>query len=117
MVASSLGWVGAASTVLAYALVSQHRLDAHSLRFQLINVVGAGLLALSAVSSDNWPSTMSNLLWMSFGAHALLRSRHAVRAAAVDRWRTRAHRRLVPVPTDDLPGPGTRATDDVTLAA
>jgi hypothetical protein len=122
LVATSVGWVGAAGTVGAYALVSQHRLDAHSLRFQLINVVGAGLLAVSAMSSANWPSTMSNLLWMSFGAHALLRNRQALRVAAVDRWRRRGHRapvsvRSVPSSSGDLPSSGIRDADEVTLAA
>jgi hypothetical protein len=74
VMATSVGWVGAAGTVGAYALVSLRRLDAHSLRFQLINVVGAALLCVSALTTHNWPSMVSNLIWMYLGSHALLQA-------------------------------------------
>ena len=109
--ASSVGWVGAVGTVGAYALVSQRRLDAHSLRFQTINVTCAALLCLSALSVHNWPSMMSNLVWMGIGLHALLRARKALRAAVADRVRhLRPHR-------DDEPPGGTSNADEVILAA
>lgn len=105
-----MGWVGAVGTVGAYALVSQRRMDATSLRFQLINVVCAALLAVSALSVRSWPSMMSNLVWMGIGVHALLGAREAVRAAVADRLRSvRFHR-------DDEPPAGTSA-DEVILAA
>jgi hypothetical protein len=89
--ATSVGWVGAVGTVGAYALVSRRRLDANSMRFQTINVVGAGLLAVSALSAGNWPSLVSNFVWMYFGLHALVKARHALAGAVVERWRaTRA---------------------------
>ena len=89
---STLGWVGALSTVAAYALVSQQRLDAHSLRFQAVNAVGAGMLALSALSHGNWSSAASNLLWMFFGAQALVSARALWRPGAARHWRAlRAH--------------------------
>ena len=109
--ASSLGWVGAVGTVGAYALVSQGRLHAHSVRFQMVNVVCGTLLALSALSVHSWPSTMSNLVWAAIGVHALLGSRQAIRAAVTDRLRAvRLHR------DDDPPAAGSDA-DAVILAA
>ncbi len=82
VVASTVGWVGAVGTVGAYALMSQRRLDAHSLRFQTINVACAALLSVSALSVHNWPSMASNLVWMGIGVHALLGTRQARRAEA-----------------------------------
>jgi hypothetical protein len=88
VVAATGGWIGAVGTVGAYALVSQRRIEAHSLRFQTINVVCALLLSISALSVHNWPSAASNVVWMSIGVHALLRSRQALRDAVVVRLRT-----------------------------
>lgn len=89
---STLGWVGAISTVGAYALVSNRRLDANSMRFQGINLVGGGMLALSALSHGNWSSAASNMIWMFFGAQALLSARHLWRAGATRHWRSaKAH--------------------------
>jgi hypothetical protein len=107
---TSVGWVGAAGTVGAYALVSRGSLDASSMRFQAINVVGGGLLAISALTAGSWPSFLSNLIWMYFGVHALVRSRQALYAAVAGRVRNlRMHRDQRP--TD----PG--SADEVLLAA
>ena len=86
MLASTLGWVGAIGTVGAYALVSQRKLDAHSTRFQAINVLGAGLLAISAVTHGSWPSAASNVVWMFFGAQALVSARDICRAGVTRHW-------------------------------
>ena len=110
MMASSVGWVGAVGTVGAYALVSQRRLDAHSLRFQTINVVCAALLSVSALSVRNWPSMMSNLVWMGIGVHTLLGARQALRAAVANRLRQAGFHR------EDAAG-DSAGTDEVLLAA
>ena len=111
VVAATGGWIGAVGTVGAYAMVSQRRMEAHSIRFQTINVVCAALLSASAMSMHNWPSTASNLVWMFIGVHALLGARQKVRAAVTGRLRAiRPHH-------DDEPPPSTSAADDVILAA
>ena len=79
------GWLGALGTMGAYALVSQRRLHAHSLRYQAINAVGASLLALSALSADNWPSLAANLVWMLIALASLLRAPRAL-AHALGGW-------------------------------
>jgi len=111
MVATSVGWVGAVGTVTAYALVSRRRLDANSMRFQTINVMGAGLLAVSAMSASNWPSMVSNLVWAAVGVHALVQARHALRAAVAERWRALRAQRTSVHSTRGLPD------DEVLLAA
>lgn len=114
MVATSVGWVGAVGTVTAYALVSRRRLDANSMRFQTINVMGAGLLAVSAMSASNWPSMVSNLVWAAVGVHALVQARHAVRAAVAERWRA-----LRPVAADASGSDAVAvdSADEIALAA
>jgi hypothetical protein len=108
---STVGWVGAVGTVGAYALVSQRRLDAHSLRFQMINVVCAALLSVSALSVGNWPSMMSNVVWMGIGLHALLGARRALADAVTHRLRqVRWH-------GDERPPGEADPADEVTLAA
>jgi hypothetical protein len=116
VVATSGGWVGAVGTVGAYAMVSGQRLDANSLRFQAVNVVGAALLALSALTVHNWPSMMSNLVWMSFGVYALVRARSALRAAVAWRWRRLHDRTVLRLHRDDDPA-GEGASEQVALAA
>ena len=86
LIMTTLGWVGALSTVAAYALVSQRRMDAHSLRFQAINALGAGMLAISAVGHHSWPSAASNLLWAFFGTQALVNARETWRPGAARHW-------------------------------
>lgn len=114
VVAATGGWVGAVGTVGAYAMVSQRRMEAHSLRFQVINIVCAALLATSALSVDNWPSMVSNLVWMGIGVHALLRARQAVRAAVANRLHL--HRTFRPHRSDES-DPDAPSADVVALAA
>ena len=85
MICGFAGWVGALTTMGAYGMVSQRRLHAHSLRYQAINAVGALLLALSALSADNWPSLAANLVWMLIALASLLRAPRTL-AQALGGW-------------------------------
>ena len=82
--ASTLGWVGAIGTVLAYALVSMRVLSATSRTFQAVNALGAALLTVSALAHDSWPSAASNLTWVLIALVALARSRRLAAAEAVE---------------------------------
>lgn len=67
------GWAGALLTTGGYALVSRGRISARSKPFQLANVLGGCLLAVSAVSVAAWPSVAANGVWLVIGLAALLR--------------------------------------------
>jgi len=68
------GWAGAAALLLAYGLVSSGRLNGRSIRFQLLNLVGAiGLLA-NGIWHDAWPSAALNAVWLVIGVMTLSRS-------------------------------------------
>ena len=55
-----IGWVGAAVTIGAYALVTNGRVSPSSLAYQGLNIGGAAALALSATASGAWPSAATN---------------------------------------------------------
>ncbi|WP_066460712.1 CBU_0592 family membrane protein [Sanguibacter suarezii] len=80
------GWTGALSTVFAYGMVTAKRITPDSLLFQGLNIVGAGLLAVSASTYGAWPSAVVNVIWVAIGVWALmtlLNQRARLVAAAV----------------------------------
>lgn len=76
------GWTGALATVVAYGMVTAKRIDSDSLLFQGLNIVGAGLLSISASTYGAWPSAIVNVIWVAIGLVAL-RAILAHRAATV----------------------------------
>ena len=67
------GWAGAGALLLAYGLVSAGRLDGRSLRFQLLNLVGAGGLLANGIWHGAWPSAALNAVWLVIGVTVLRR--------------------------------------------
>lgn len=66
----AIGWVGAACLLLAYARLSSGRL-AVGMRYHLLNLAGAGGLAVNGAFHQAWPSTALNLIWLGIGLIAL----------------------------------------------
>ncbi len=71
----AVGWAGAAALLLAYGLVSAGRLDARSLQFQLLNLVGAVGLLSNGIWHGAWPSAALNAVWLVIGITAIGRLR------------------------------------------
>ncbi len=69
------GWLGAASLLAAYALVSSGRLAGRGLGFQLLNLAGAVGLLVNGVYHGAWPSAALNAVWLVVGVVALVRLR------------------------------------------
>lgn len=65
------GWTGAIATVVAYGMVTAKRISPDSLVFQGLNIVGAGLLSISASTYGAWPSAVVNVIWAGIGVFAL----------------------------------------------
>lgn len=65
------GWTGAISAVVAYGLVTMKRISPDSLVFQGLNIVGAGLLSVSASVHSAWPSAVVNVIWVAIGVYAV----------------------------------------------
>lgn len=72
---NALGWVGAASLLLAYGLTSAGRLPSEGARFQLLNLLGAFALTVNSGYYGAWPSAALNIVWIVIGVVALVRGR------------------------------------------
>lgn len=75
-----VGWAGAAMILGAYALLTAGKVQADSVTYQGLNVVGA----LGFIANGWWngamPSAVLNVIWAGIGMFALARIRAARRA-------------------------------------
>jgi hypothetical protein len=69
------GWIGMALLIGAYALVTAGRILGPSLTFQLMNLLGGGLLMVNSAWYGAWPSAALNLVWVVIGSVGLVRAR------------------------------------------
>ena len=67
-----IGWVGSASYLISYFLLSINKLRSNSITYQLMNVIGAVCLIASAYSSKDRPNLFTNLVWMCIGIIAII---------------------------------------------
>ena len=67
-----IGWIGAVAVLVAYWLVSSHRLSAASVRYQWLNIVGAIGLMINAVYHEAYPSTGVNVIWLGIAVCGLI---------------------------------------------
>ena len=68
---SVVGWTGTGLIVLAYFLVSTKRIGPTTKTYQLMNVVGAIGLGVSAFVSGSWPNFGLQVIWFFIGLYAL----------------------------------------------
>ena len=68
-----IGTGGALLVLLAYYLVSTSRVSSSSIAFQLINLVGAGLLTTYALILQGWSLVFLNGVWALVATIALAR--------------------------------------------
>ena len=67
----SIGWVGAAALLVAYAMVSHKKLEGDSATYQLLNISGSLLLAANTIFYGSYPSTFVNLIWAGIAAFSI----------------------------------------------
>ncbi len=80
-----IGTSGALLVLLAYFLVSTARVRSASVAFQLINLVGAGLLTTYALILQGWSLVFLNGVWAIVALVALARIlRNREKSTAVD---------------------------------
>jgi len=74
------GWIGMVVILAAYGMVSAKRMEGDSLRYQVLNIIGAGLLTYNSYYFHAYPSVVVNLVWVIIGsytmAHKGLKGRH-----------------------------------------
>ncbi len=69
-----IGWAGAALVLLAYGLLSAHRMSSRSAAYQWLNIGGSVGLVINTLWNGAIPSAVVNVVWMAIGAHALWRN-------------------------------------------
>ena len=67
------GWIGAASLLTSYVLVSAGRLDSRSTAYQILNLVGAVGFITNGWYHRAYPSVMLNVIWLAISIVFLLR--------------------------------------------
>jgi hypothetical protein len=68
-----LAAIGAAGILLAFWALQTGRLRTEQRRYQLVNFLGAGLLATSAVMTHGWAFVVLNTVWALIAFWALVR--------------------------------------------
>lgn len=68
-----LGWIGAASYLLAYLMLSLGKWRAATYRFHSLNALGAAGLIVNSLYTNDLPSVVVNLAWLAIAAISLLR--------------------------------------------
>jgi hypothetical protein len=74
------GWIAAVLILLAYALLTAGKMDAKSVWYQVMNVVGATGFVVNTGYNGAIPSAVLNVIWVGIGVYALVKMRVARRA-------------------------------------
>ena len=64
------GWIGTILLILAYFLLSTEVIR-EGMLFQVLNVIGATGLLLSAVEKQNYPAVVLEIAWILIGGYAI----------------------------------------------
>jgi hypothetical protein len=67
------GWMGVVALLVAYGLVSTKRIEGDSVVYQMLNLVGAGLLIANSFYYGAYPSVGINVIWIGIAVYALWR--------------------------------------------
>lgn len=65
--------VGAFLILLAFWLLQTRRMSPEQSSYQLLNLVGAGLLASAAFMTESWAFVVLNVVWAAVALWALVR--------------------------------------------
>ncbi|MBN8652379.1 MAG: hypothetical protein J0L67_13170 [Cytophagales bacterium] len=66
-----LGWAGALAYITAYFLVSTKKIRADKPLFHWLNITGAVLMVINAVSQFDYPNVFVNVVWAVIALFAL----------------------------------------------
>lgn len=72
----TVGWAGAAMILAAYLLLSTGRVEARSVAYQALNLVGAIAFVINSGWNGAIPSASLNVVWDGIALFALIRLRH-----------------------------------------
>jgi len=69
----TIGWIGAGLILLAYLMLSAGRLEAKSVTYQGLNLVGAIAFVINSGWNGAIPSAALNVVWAAIALFALVR--------------------------------------------
>lgn len=72
MLIEVVGWIGAATVIAAFALVSYGSVGGRSRVYQALNALGGLLLAVNTIWHRAWPASAVNVIWMGIALGALV---------------------------------------------
>jgi len=75
LVIDIIGWVGVASLLLAYALVSMRKVQGDSMTYQFLNMLGGALLIVNSFHYKAFPSVGVNVAWIGIAIYSMIRIR------------------------------------------
>ncbi|MCG8389002.1 MAG: hypothetical protein MJA30_25840 [Cytophagales bacterium] len=67
-----VGWIGSVEVILAYGLISYHKITAKSIVYQLLNLTGGAFLIINTIYYGAYPSTAINVVWLIIAAVAIV---------------------------------------------
>lgn len=70
-----VGWTGAVLILGAYVLLTLGKIEARSVAYQGMNVVGAAGFIVNGWANGALPSAVLNVIWMGIGVFALWQMR------------------------------------------
>lgn len=77
---NTIGTVGVFLILLAYFLITRGKLTGESLKYHLLNLVGASLLLISLMWDWNLPSVIIELCWIAISIYGLTKIYRAKKA-------------------------------------
>jgi hypothetical protein len=66
-----LGWIGSILLILAYYLNSQNKINAQTIAYQSMNLIGSVLLVINTIYYGAYPSSAVNFIWVFIGIYYL----------------------------------------------
>lgn len=69
-----VGWAGVVLVLVAYVLASARYLEADSTSYQVLNILGAGMLVVNSIYLEAYPSVGVNAAWVGIALIALFRA-------------------------------------------
>jgi hypothetical protein len=66
-----VGWIGAATLLAAYFLVSTKRVGGDAIIYQTMNLIGSVCLIVNTLFYGAYPSSGVNLVWMGIAIYAI----------------------------------------------
>lgn len=70
-----LGWFGLFAILLAYYLLSSHKLSVDSSKYNVLNALGASGVLVNALYRNAWPIVGLEAVWALIGLYGWLKKR------------------------------------------